>query len=430
MAKVTKRAIEALKPHPAGRGYQNILWDDDLKGFGVICSAGGVKSFICQYRLRSRRTRRMVIGRCSVFSPDEARAEARLLLQEVARGRDPADARKVDRTAITIRSLCEEYLAKAEAGLLVTRQGEAKKARTLRHDRGRIEGHILPLIGHRAVKDFTRNDGHAFMHAVQAGKTASDTRKESGSRSIVRGGPTAAARTMGLFGAIMGYAVDAGYRDDNPVRGIRKPADRKRKIRLDPDQYRALGETLGAAELDISEHWQTVAALRLLVLTGCRREEVLALKWSEVDEAERVLRLQDTKTGESLRPLGTAAIDVLRMARQHRRGVYVFPGIRDTDKPFGGLPPAWARLRKAAGLTIPLHGLRHAFASVAKDLDFADSTVGGLLGHAVQGVTGNYGRKADRTLIAAADAVSRSIANAMTGEPGQVVELPRSAKGR
>jgi len=204
------------------------------------------------------------------------------VLADVARGEDPVERRAADRAAITVAALCDEYLEKAERGLIITRRRRPKKRSTLTIDRGRIERHIKPLLGHRAVKDLTAPDLRAFLRDVIAGKTKANVKTKGERRAIVTGGPGTATRTMGLLGGILSYAVEEGYRTDNPAHGIVKPAYEKRSIRLDVDGYKRLGDLLQAPE-ERGECWQAVEAVRLIALTGCRRGEVVALRRPEAD---------------------------------------------------------------------------------------------------------------------------------------------------
>ena len=418
MAKLTKRTVDSMRP---AVDHDIFLWDEELPGFGLRVKPSGAKSFIIQYRNRSGRSRRLTIGRYGVLTPEGSRQEAKRYLAEVARGHDPTQRRVTDREAINVAVLCRDYLKKAETGLIITRRRKTKSASTLYTDRGRIERHIIPLLGRRAVKDLSAADIRTFMRDVISGKTKADVKTKKHGRARVTGGSGAAARTMGLLGAILTFAVDEGHRDDSPVKGVLRPADQRRRIRLDEQGYRTLGEKLRDAQ-GRGEPWQAVEAIRALALTGCRRGEIESLSHAEIDLAGRTLRLGATKTGFSIRPLGRDATDLLRsVVGKSKGGKLVFPALRNRngDKDPGyyrGLPKAWKRIMGGALPGMSPHVLRHSFASVADDLGFTKPTIGALLGHSNWDVTGGYIHKLDSALVAAADRVASTISDLLDGK--------------
>jgi integrase len=432
MARLTKRVVDAaLPPAPAeGKNKTDVfIWDDALRGFGLRVHSSGVKSFVVQYRVGGRggQTRRKSLGLYGPLTVEEARIEARKWLGERAKGGDPIADRLAERKAETVEQLCRSYLTAAEQGLILGKKNRPKEASTLATDRGRIERHIIPLLGKKCVRDVTNADVNRFMRDVMAGKTAADVKTGFRGRSIVEGGAGTAARTVGLLGGIFSYAVSEGMRPDNPVRGVKRPADGRRDRRLSPEDYGALGEALAEAEAE-GENPAATSAVRLLALTGARLGEISHLTHAEIDRHGRALRFADTKEGASVRPLGAAALSVLDGlpgALRHDGYSYVLPG-NQGDRPYGGLPKALARImgRRPELVGITAHVLRHSFASVADELGYTEATVAALLGQRSGSVTRRYIHPLDRVLIAAADQVSEHILAAMAG--GNVVPLHKT----
>lgn len=209
------------------------------------------------------------VGLHGVWTPEEARREAKVLLGQVARGGNPAEERKLDREAITVKELCTRYLEDLKNGLVLGKRGRPKKATTISTDVGRVERHIVPLLGSRRVRDLAKSDITQAMKDIMAGKTRANvkTGKLRG-RAIVRGGAGTAARTIGLFGGILSYAVELGIIDQNPVHGVRKPKDRVNARRLSEQEYRTLADILKKA-VDDGQYATTAKWSRVVRRLAC-----------------------------------------------------------------------------------------------------------------------------------------------------------------
>lgn len=410
MTKLTKRIVDAAEV----RSKDYVIWDDELPGFGLRVFASGKRSYIIQYRSAGR-SRRYTIGLHGVWTADGARQEAKAQLGRVARGDNPAEERQLDHKAITVKELCDVYLRDLEAGLVLGKGDRPKKASTIVTDTGRIQRHIIPLIGTRRVKDLVKADINKVLKDIMAGKTRVSVKtKKLRGKAVVRGGAGTATRTVGLLGGILTYAVEAGIIETNPAHGVRKPKDNVRNRRLTEAEYRTLGEILrGAAEDDKYE--TTVDIIRQIALTGCRRSEMIGLKWVEADTEASCLRLIDSKEGTSIRPIGLPVVEYLESHRSDDVGTYVFPGLGD-DNAFGSLPNHWKKIFGDTPLAdITPHVLRHSFASIANDLGFTEVTIAALVGHTKGSVTSKYIHTIDTALIMAADSISSYIQGLLDG---------------
>jgi integrase len=417
LPKLTKRFVDALKPVQ----HDTLYRDEDLSGFALRAKPSGARTWVVQYRNSAGRTRKLALGRVGVLTPDEARQRARKALGRVAAGEDPSATRNAARGAMTVADLCRDYLAAADKGQVFGKRKRPKAETTLASDRARIARHIIPQLGTLAVADVRQADVLRFMHAVQAGKTARGGKRTA----LARDGSGGASRTVGLLGGIFSYAVKHGFRADNPVRGVERPADVPRTRFLSMDEYRTLGKALADAERE-GESPIALAAVRLLALTGCRRGEVMSLTWSEVDlEGHRQLRLANTKEGSSVRPLGQPAADLLARIPRHADVDAAILSWRDGRR-YGGLRRAWEGIIKRANLKgVVLHTLRHSFATTANTLGFSEPTIAAMLGHSRGTMTSRYVHVVDDTLLAAADRVAGAIAHAMAGgkKSAKVVKL-------
>ncbi|MEM9395795.1 MAG: site-specific integrase, partial [Pseudomonadota bacterium] len=175
-----------------------------------------------------------------------------------------------------------------------------------------------------------------------------------------------------------------------------------------------LGKMLREASED-PELKPTITATRLLALTGCRRGEILGLKWSEVDFENSCLRLSDSKEGASTRPVGLPVIELLEERRKTVGSDYVFPGIRGANV-FGSFPNHWLKIFGDGEIPdFTAHILRHSFASTANDLGFTESTIAALVGHSTSSITSKYIHSLDSVLVMAADTISGYIKGLLGG---------------
>jgi integrase len=414
MPKITKQVVDTIRT----TGADYFIWDEGdgaLKGFGVRVKPSGVASYLVQYRNATGATRRLTLGRVGTLTPAQARETAVQRLAEVAAGADPSETRHQARTEMTIGELCDWYLAEARAGRLLGRRGKPIKASTLDSDGSRIDSHVNPLIGRRPISWLTLPRLGQFQNDIAAGKTAAP--RKPGRGGITTGGKGTASRTTRMVRAI----VEHGRRADKvpanvSVRGIRCFADKKNQVFLTVDDLRILGDTMRQV---LAEGWSRtgIAAVRGLLLTGTRKNELVASPRRWFDLTSRALRLGDAKNDAEaarLRPLGHAA--VAHLAAQPEAGEYMFPADRG-DGHFVGVYRLTLRLVRRAGIAkrVTPHIFRHTYGSIATELGYSELTVKGLIGHAKVGTTQLYMHLPDPALLSAADAVAARIADALDG---------------
>lgn len=408
MTKLTKRTIDALKPDPR---RDTFLWDGELRGFGVRVKPSGTKTFMIQYRNLEGRTRRCVIGQYGVLTVEQARDMAQKKLAAVIDGADPSAERHAIRQGFTVSALCDWYLTEAEAGRLIGRNRRPIKASSLSGDRSRIALHIKPLIGNRVVSQLKLADIERLQGDIAAGRTAR-------ARKIGRGGQTAggigvAARAISTLRSLLNHARRLGLIEVSPATGVRIMAPQKLKRYLSAGEIRHLGKVMTQMERE-GEHPTGLAAIRVMLLTGFRRMEVLAMRKEWVQPDDNLVRFPDTKSGPQIRVAGDAAMTVLEAQALRSHSHYIFPADWG-DGHFVGVVRVLQRVCMRAGLVeVTPHTLRHSFASMAAAQGFSELTISGLLGHAPRGVTQRYVHL-DTALIIAADQVAAEIARLLDG---------------
>jgi integrase len=418
MNKITKRTVDAAKPGPV----RYVLWDSDVKGFGFRVAPinkktkRAKKTYVLKCRLKSGEQRWIEIGpHGSPWTSETARERAKELLHNIAAGRDPVNEKQAAKAMPTMTELCDLYLAEGVAH---------KKPLTIKSDRGRIERHIKPLLGKKKVDRVTRADCERLLNDVQTGKTAMKVTGKRPLGALTKGGHGAAAQSVTLLSTIMGFAIERGYHADNPAKGIKKTPVRKMERFLSEAEIARLGEAL-EYESEASSDPYPGTALKLLILTGCRRWEILSLQWTHVDFEHGLLRLPDSKTGQKVVYLNAPALMLLSGLPRVAGNRFVIVG-KEEGKHFNGIGKIWDRVRTRAGLeNVRLHDLRHSFASVGVGGNLSLPIIGALLGHKNAATTQRYAHLAADPLRAANEVVGAKIAAAMAGTKGEIMPLRR-----
>lgn len=401
-AHISKRTVDALRSD----GSEARLWDDSLAGFCVRAYPSGRKVYAVKYRVDGRQ-RWLTIGEHGdLFTPTEAREAARTALQDASRGVDPAQVNRDRREAGTVGDLIDRYLAEGPA----TRP--TKRDSSWAADRANLNHHVRPLEGSTPVNGLTKSHVSRLVRNITVGKTAAaPVKSKLRGRVTVRGGAGIADRTRASLSAMYGWAVEHGLATANPCLGVKVAKRTERERFLSVAEVAKLFQKLNALVADGSVPRDHGDIIRLLLLTGARKTEIVGLRWSEVDIERRRLVLPPErtkaggKTGDRRIHLPTAATMILGATSKRRGSPYVFTAIRGVG-PTNGLQKSWSRVRTAAGIPdVRIHDLRHSFASLAAADGASLLMIQKALGHADSRTTQRYAHLAD---AAVADMVERA----------------------
>ena len=412
---LTKTEVDDAKP----RAERYHVWDTRLAGFGLRVEKSGTKTFVLRYRAdsggRSAPRRFMTVGRFGPLTVDEARRQARLLLASAATGDDPAGERQKKRKEMTVTQLVNLYESEGCFVQRGIRQGEAMKDRTKAYTLGRLKHHVVPLLGHKRVTEVGTGEIERFVRDVGVGKTAKDEKIAQRKRIIVRGGEGAARKVVRDLSAVFSFAVRRGIIEDNPVeRAAIRKTDNRRERFLTLEEVSRLGAAFDEVEAS-GTNPKAVAIVRLWALTGCRRDEIAGLRWSELDLERGMLVLASTKTGKSIRPLGAAAVAILNGIPRDTESEFVFAAERG-DGHYQGAKQVWPKVTQKARLPgVTPHTLRHTIGSTAVSFGEALALTGAILGHANPRSTAIYAHVQYDPSRRAADRVTRRIADALSG---------------
>ena len=378
--RLTDAGVARLKPG----GTEYILRDSRTAGLGVRVRPSGHRSFVWHGTVNGRAVR-TTIGSTALMTVEEARSACRALLD----GSHPlcaGDAAGRAPVPLFRDFVMEEWLP-------------ARR------------GHCSPGWGERVADMLARRLLPAFgaLRLDRIGRPHVESRFDAWSRKA----PGAANMALTLLRQIMTAAVAAGHIQHNPARDVRPNPGRKMTRFLSAEEIAGLHRTLDRLVQERPSRRAQADIIRLLLLTGCRKSEILTLRWAEVDGD--VLRLAEAKTGPRTVWLSEAAQAAI--ARQPRTAsAFVFPSPKDPARPQSRNLGLWRRARREAGIEdVRLHDLRHTVASQAVARGVPLPTVARMLGHAQPTMTLRYAHVGDREVEAAAERVGVSIATAMTG---------------
>lgn len=394
--RISKRSLDAINlPEKI-----TFIWDESLKGFGVKIYPSGRKSFILQGRLNGA-VRRYTIGQYgSPWSPDQAREQVLQFMAQLSQGIDPTAEKRAKKQLSNLAEFIEQYLVEIAV---------RKKPNTLSLEKSNLRRHVIPVLGKLKIADITKRDIQKFMIDVAAGKTAVDEKTKHRGRAIVKGGKGAANRSVAVLSSVLSYAYELELRPDNPALGIKKYSLKKHDRYLSEQELVRLGSALVEVEKAGASLF-AIAAIRFMLLSGCRSGEALSLQWDWIDHEHNLAKLPDSKTGQKALLLGSGVMSLLSTLPRIDRSPLVFPSsVGGTTKI--SIQKIWRKVRKKADLDdLRLHDLRHNFASTAVSSGQSLYIVGKLLGHTQSQTTQRYAHLAPDPVHQAADDVSKRLA--------------------
>ena len=345
--------------------------DTEIKGFGVRRRKAGISYFL-QTRINGRLRWITIGGHGSPWNPTTARKEALRLLTDVSNGVDPNLERKNRREVPTVKALATEFLED---------HGKKLSAYTLYSYRLLLQNDIIPALGQYRIDDLDKT------LISRAHNKWSDR-------------PRTANYCLSIVSKLLSWSEEKGLRSENtnPCNKIKKYKENKRERYLSSDEFERLGNVLAQASENGSENPYVIAAIRLLMLTGARLNEILSLKWSAVDLERSLLLLEESKTGQKAIYLNDAAKQVLSEIPKLSDNPYVIVG-QKAGAHLVNLRKPWCSIREQARLDdVRLHDLRHSFASLAAASGASLPLIGKLLGHSQPQTTARYTHLADDPL--------------------------------
>ena len=382
--KITDELVKGLKPPATGNA---ITWDDVLKGFGIRVTAAGVKSFVLNYRDGDGHLRRFTIGSYGrdQWSAKAARKRAGELKKGIALGDDPMGEKRAAREADSVNQLCDRYV---EEWL------PRKRPLPQQGDLSMIRAIIRPKLGKRKVASVSYAEIDNLHRSLEAT-------------------PVHANRVVSLLSKMFSLAIKWQMRTDNPCRFVERFHEDRRERYLTGDERARLLTAMQEYAAKGAVHAQTVTALRLAMLSGCRIREALSATWDQFDMDARIWTKPSAHTKQKKIhrvPVSAPALQLLSEMRAEAETEWLFPNSTRTG-PRRHYQHCWASIIKAANITnLRVHDLRHSFASEGVSAGLSLPVLGALLGHTQPATTARYAHLLDDPLREATEAIGRRVA--------------------
>ena len=405
--KFTKTALEALQP----TADRQTIYDEVTTGLAVRISPSGHKSFYFYYRPgkgRNSPSKKIQLGVFPDMTPEQARLKARQLAAQVINGLDPSKELQNAKTAQTVAEVIQSFFEQHVDAKL--------KNASRRLYKGLLNNHILPNLGKTKIEEVSHKDVARLHHAL-------------------RESPYMANRTAAVLSKFFNWCELHGYRDrhTNPAEGLEKFKEHKRMEFMKSTDLEAIGQALSSLEATGKISPFPAAALRLLLLTGARLEEILSLKWSYLDLEAALANLPDSKTGFKVLHLPAPAVEILRNLPRFD-SEYIFASDESKSGHLSSLRRTWSAVCERANLkgSWRIHDLRHAFASAAVNSGASLPMIGALLGHSQTSTTARYAHLANNPVHDLAEKTGGQIAEGWNKAPadnGIIPFRPRQVGG-
>ncbi len=366
---ISNRTVTALAVE-----RDTVFWDRELKGFGVRVYPTGGKLYLAQARGPDgpggrRKARRITVGRHPVLGAEQARQRAALIIARIKAGEDPVPLPLPAKHhgGPTVADLAACYLE---------RHVEVRcKPKTQRTTRSVVNRHIVPVLGRLPLQAVERR------HVMALHESLCET-------------PAMANMVVATLSHMYGLAGDWEMTPedcDNPCQAIPANPERKRERFLTDAEFTRLGQVLDEVSGNGSQiSAGAVTTIRLLMLTGCRKTEIMTLPWEHVDLDRAEMRIVDGKTGSRTVHLSPSAVGVLKALPREPGNPWVVPGAKP-GKHMTDIDGAWKSIRVRAGLDdVRIHDIRHSYASRALALGEGLPIIGRLLGHRQAETTARY----------------------------------------